>query len=308
MRKYLTIASAATALGWLAMLPAAAPAGVPSADPDRDGLSNAGERRSHTKPLDPDTDDDGVNDGDEDADRDGVDNASEIDAGTNPLDPDTDNDRRRDGLEDPDGDRLNNHAEDVTDNEPRDSDTDNDGERDGDERAGTVASFDPATGLLTIDVINGGSFTARVTSDTELGCDDEDENDNVLAHASAVARAAHDQGDEEGDEEGDDHSGPGGDDYADEEDEDHSGPGGGDDDADEDDEDREGNSGPGSVNSGPGSHEDDLDDDGEGEDEEPADARECTAAALSPGTAVHEAELEIRAGLGAVWDEVELVH
>ena len=51
---------------------------------------------------------------------------------------------------------------------------------------------------------------------------------------------------------------------------------------------------------------DDLDD-GEDEDQEPVDARECTSAALTPGTAVHEAELEIRAGLGAVWDEVELV-
>ena len=50
-------------------------------DRDRDDLSNLGEFRSHTDPLDADTDDDCIQDGDEDRDGDGVTNADENDQG-----------------------------------------------------------------------------------------------------------------------------------------------------------------------------------------------------------------------------------
>jgi serine/threonine-protein kinase len=60
-----------------------------AADPDRDGLSNAGERQAQTDPDDPDSDDDGLLDGEE------------VRMGTDPNDPDTDGDGLLDG-EDPD--------------------------------------------------------------------------------------------------------------------------------------------------------------------------------------------------------------
>src|SRR6184192_594061 len=43
-------------------------------DQDHDGLTNLGEFESHTNPRDADTDNDGIEDGDEDRDHDGVDN------------------------------------------------------------------------------------------------------------------------------------------------------------------------------------------------------------------------------------------
>src|SRR4051794_38133044 len=46
-------------------------------DQDKDGLNNLGEFKSHTNPRHADTDNDGVEDGDEDADNDGVDNENE---------------------------------------------------------------------------------------------------------------------------------------------------------------------------------------------------------------------------------------
>lgn len=57
-------------------------------DPDQDGLSTAQEQIIGTDPFNPDTDDDGLNDGQE-----------VLIYGTNPLDPDTDNDQLSDGEE-----------------------------------------------------------------------------------------------------------------------------------------------------------------------------------------------------------------
>src|SRR4051794_4779992 len=108
------------------------------ADPDKDGLSNLGELRSHCDPRDADSDNDGREDGDEDRDRDNVDNANEVREPTSPTDADSDNDGRRDGREDRDRDHLNNAGEDRTANDPVDPDSDDDGVRDGDEFAGTI--------------------------------------------------------------------------------------------------------------------------------------------------------------------------
>jgi len=105
-------------------------------DPDGDTCNNACENRRGTDPLDPDTDDDGLNDGEEayiyrtnptvvdtdgdnrtdweevnvppvtnpldpDSDDDGLSDGAEISLGTNPLNPDTDGDGLNDGI-DPD--------------------------------------------------------------------------------------------------------------------------------------------------------------------------------------------------------------
>ena len=91
---------------------------------------------------------------------------------------------------DQDRDQLKNRQEWRSGNDPRDDDSDDDGIEDGDEGSGTIAAFDPATGELTINVMNGGSVTGRVTDATEIKCDDGD-----------------DRGDEDGDGRGGDDDG-----------------------------------------------------------------------------------------------------
>jgi len=104
-------------------------------DTDGDGLSDGDEVDLHgTDPADPDTDDDGLGDGDEvdvhgtdpadpDTDDDGLGDGDEVDVhGTDPADPDSDDD----GLGD--GDEVDVHGSD-----PHDYDTDDDGLTDGDE-------------------------------------------------------------------------------------------------------------------------------------------------------------------------------
>src|SRR5262245_65410083 len=101
-------------------------------------------------------------------------------------------------------DQLRNRGEFRASMDPKDADTDDDGIVDGDENAGVVDSFDPATGLLTIDVFNGPDVTGLVTSDTEIECGNEDEDE---------------QGEDDDPGEQNGNPGPGGDE------EDHSGPG-----------------------------------------------------------------------------------
>ena len=190
-------------------------------DPDRDGLINLDEFRLHTDPRDADTDNDGVEDGDEDRDRDGVDNDNEAREHTSPLRRDTDRDGVRDAREDRDDDGLNNGAEDVTGNDPIDDDSDDDGVEDGAEQAGTIASFDPTTGVLVIDVAGGGQVSGRVTAATEIKCETEDEaEDRSGPSASSSESGPGHDGD------GSDSSGPGSGG------EDNSGPGSGDDEPD----------------------------------------------------------------------------
>jgi hypothetical protein len=152
------------------------------ADPDDDGLTNWGEWRAHTKPKQADSDRDGIGDAEEDYDRDGLDNGSEVEAGTDPGRRDTDRDGVKDGAEDPDGDRLTNLAEDRTGHHPRKRDSDGDGIADGDENGGVVAAFDGST--VTIALAVGGTLTAALADDAELGCDDEllvdDEDGDVI--------------------------------------------------------------------------------------------------------------------------------
>ncbi|MBI4728940.1 MAG: hypothetical protein HY775_05485, partial [Acidobacteria bacterium] len=133
--------------------------GYPVVDSDRDGLPDWDEVNIHgTDRLDPDTDDDGLLDGEEvyvgtdpldaDTDDDGLTDREEVkDYGTNPRDSDTDDD----GLTD---------REEVKDygTNPRDSDTDDDGLTDRDEirKCGTTAPTPPTPTPTTT-----GSPTAR---------------------------------------------------------------------------------------------------------------------------------------------------
>ena len=59
--------------------------GCPGIDDDGDGLRNDQEAWLGTDPRDPDTDDDGVGDGEEDPDHDGITNRVELGMGSNPL-------------------------------------------------------------------------------------------------------------------------------------------------------------------------------------------------------------------------------
>jgi hypothetical protein len=93
---------------------------------------------------------------------------------------------------DQDRDKLVNRQEVKAGDDPLDSDSDGDGTPDGQEDAGTIASFDGTT--LTITLFHGQTISGLVTADTEVQCDNGD-----------------DQGDEDNDGEGGgDNSGPGG--------------------------------------------------------------------------------------------------
>jgi hypothetical protein len=74
---------------------------------------------------------------------------------------------------DQDRDRLRNRAEFLAGTNPHDADSDNDGIRDGEEHAGTIASFDPETGVLTIGLFGGGTIGGLIAEETEIECDDD---------------------------------------------------------------------------------------------------------------------------------------
>jgi hypothetical protein len=167
---------------------------------------------------------------------------------------------------DQDGDHLRNRGEFLADDNPRDRDSDDDGVMDGNEQAGTVASFDAATGRLVIDLFGGDTISGLVTSDTEIECEDH--------HSSASASS---EGPGSGEEEpGDDH---GGEEAGEEAGDDRGGD----------------NSGPGSENSDPGRGDENDDD----------EDRVCTTAELVPGAVVEEAKLKVANGQAA-FEEVEL--
>jgi len=144
-------------------------------DSDRDGLSDAEEAVLGTDPNDPDSDDDGLPDGEEvhvrgtdplnsDTDGDGLEDGVEILNGLDPLDP-------ADAGADPDGDGLTNAEEIAAGTNRLDSDSDNDGLSDGEEV--NVYGTDP----LDADTDNGGRLDgAEVTID---GTDPLDPSDDL---------------------------------------------------------------------------------------------------------------------------------
>jgi hypothetical protein len=172
---------------------------------------------------------------------------------------------------DQDRDQLRNRAEFLAGDNPRDDDSNDDGMIDGEENAGTITSFDAATGRLVIDLFGTDTISGLVNAGTEIKCEDH-------AGASASSEGSGSGEDEPGDDNGGQDEEEPGDDRGGEE------PG----------DDRGDNSGPGSTNSGPG----------QGDDDQTGEAS-CTTADLVPGAVVEEAELKVANGQ-ATFEEVEL--
>ncbi len=193
---------------------------------------------------------------------------------------------------DQDHDALRNRAEFQSRMDPHDPDSDDDGVDDGDEGAGVIGSFDESTGKLRIDLFNGDTVIGLVTDETEIVCDN---------------------GDDHGDEDGDDGSGGEEGEYDDGEEGDFDD---GEDEGDLDEGEGDFDEGEGIEdyieNSGDRRNSDLSDDEGDYEDEwdewedEVDDECKCSTDALSVGTVVQEAELEVGSG-GAVWVQVELL-
>jgi len=96
-------------------------------DTDQDGVPDSLEVFLGLDPLNPDTNGNGVLDGDEDPDGDGLSTKWELAFGYDPTRRDSDNNLIDDGQEDPDGDGLKNVAELAAGTDPRNPDTDGDG-------------------------------------------------------------------------------------------------------------------------------------------------------------------------------------
>ncbi len=136
------------------------------------------------------------------------------------------------------------------------------------EKAGTISSFDPATGRLTIALTGGETVSGLVTTETRIRCEGTDDR-----RADRRDHGGDDNGGR-GNEPGDDNGGHGNE------------PG----------DDNGGNSGPGSG--GPSA---------EGGSPEAGETPSCTTAALVPGAFVGKAELRVGTGT-ATFEEVELGH
>jgi hypothetical protein len=115
---------------------------------------------------------------------------------------------------DQDRDHLRNRAEFMAGDNPRSPDSDGDGIPDGEENAGTIQSFDPSTGKLTIALFGGETLSGLVDEETEIECGGD-------RHGAA---SASDDGEDQASSEGKDDEGEPGDDHG-EEGEDHRGEG-----------------------------------------------------------------------------------
>jgi opacity protein-like surface antigen len=112
------------------------------------------------------------------------------------------NTHRNDARKDKDRDGLKNLTEFRAGTNPRKRDTDGDGVRDDREGAGTIKSFDAATGALVVDLFDSDQdLTGKVDATTKIECEDE-------SHAATHARDGADDNSGPGNA-GEDNSGPG---------------------------------------------------------------------------------------------------
>jgi hypothetical protein len=167
---------------------------------------------------------------------------------------------------DQDRDQLNNLGEFEAGDNPHSADTNGNGIEDGEENAGTIASFDPASGKLTIDLFGDENITGLVGEETEIECGG--------SHASGEEGAVT-SSDHEGE-----HGAPG---------EEPTGPSGQGDDENDDP--------PGHDGTPPGASE------GPGHGSE--HSSNCSAEDLVVGAVVKEAELQLENGV-ATFSKVEL--
>lgn len=110
---------------------------------------------------------------------------------------------------DQDGDHLRNLAEFKAGDNPRNSDSDGDGIPDGEENAGTIASFDPATGKLVINLFGGEAITGLVTEGTEIECggssdhgESSDDESGATTSSQGQNSGSSDSGDDENEDSG----------------------------------------------------------------------------------------------------------
>ncbi len=145
-------------------------------DPDGDGLTNAQEFALGTLPLGPDSDGDGLNDGDEvntystdplaaDTDGGGAPDGFEVTWSLNPLDP-------TDDAGDPDGDGLTNARESQYGTDPTVADTDADGLNDGAEV--DTYSTDPTLADTDSDGLQDGAEVNTYATDPLVADTDAD--------------------------------------------------------------------------------------------------------------------------------------
>lgn len=195
------------------------------ADTDDDGVLDGDEDADHDS-IDNEDEDDALepcakDDGDRDGDH--VDDEDENDLGLSASNPDTDGNGIPDGEEVEDGHHgeANEDLDDATDDRcVHDADGDGEDDEDHGDYLGTITSFDAATGVLTITDEAGAVITVTVTDATEIGFEGAD--DHVRDHGDGDGdddhggsgggdddhRAARDRGGDDGD---DDHGGHHGD-------------------------------------------------------------------------------------------------
>ncbi|EOT41013.1 Rib/alpha-like domain-containing protein [Enterococcus columbae] len=167
------------------------PVVTPSVDSDGDGLSDDFETNiTHTDPNKPDTDGDGINDGDEllietdptkaDTDGDGYTDKEEVDAGSDPTDKDS-------TPVDLDGDGLSNEEEATHNTDPIKADTDGDGYTDKEE---VDAGSDPLDKTSTPKDLDGDGLsneeeTRRNTDPTKADTDGDGYTDKEEVDAGS---------------------------------------------------------------------------------------------------------------------------
>jgi hypothetical protein len=185
---------------------------------------------------------------------------------------------------DQDRDHLRNRAEFLAGDNPRNADTDNDGVMDGNENAGTIQSFDQETGKLTIALFGGETISGMVEEGTEIECANHSASASSEGDgSSSEEQSGDDNGENEGEDTGDQHGEEAGDD---------NGEGQGEEAGDDNGEEAGENQG-----------EDHGGEPGEGDQGE--NHGNCTAADLTEGAIVKEAELKVSNGQ-AVFEKVEL--